>query len=172
MTRCVSAAKKRQSEIDHELLERRSRRSRLERMSKAVPLIHGRKRLHEQLGDVADAPVLPDDFSANRREAITKLAHSQQLEREALSEMAKLQTAIASVTIPTGLFEHRTAITQLQSGLGSYQKAAKDRPSLVAQQDQAERRARKSSRSWDVSPNWSRPTSCGSPAGSDNEFRN
>jgi hypothetical protein len=139
--KALKAAKKRQTEIDRELLEKSLRKSSLERFSKAVPLIATRKRLLEQLVAVADAPLLPDDFTALRRESLSRLGAAQLAEQEASGELKKIQAAIDGALVPAGLLEHRTSITGLHADLGSYQKAAKDRPGLVAQKQQLEIRA-------------------------------
>lgn len=135
-------AEKRQAKIDEQLREKRTQKSRLERIDKALPLSGRRNRLQEQLAEVAQAPMLPDEFSGDRREAIAELANAQQTKREASNAIEKLQMAIVGLNIPTALLEHRTAITRLHTDLGSYQKAAKDRPGLVARLERTEQQAR------------------------------
>lgn len=139
--KALRAAKKRLDSTDSDLLGKRTRKSRLERLVKAQPLLATRKHWLEQQATVSDAPVLPDDFTANRREAEVNLANAKLSEQEAAQEIAKLHAAIAEVKVPEGLLERRSAISHLHSGLGSYQKAAKDRPVLVAQKRQLDEAA-------------------------------
>lgn len=135
-------AEKRLGAIDQQLLEKRAEHSRLERIDKALPLIVRRRRIEEQLAEVAGTPLLPNGFSGDRREAVSELGTARQAEQDASRETESLQAAIASLNVPSGVLEHRTAITRLHSELGSYQKAAHDRPGLVARLENAEQQAR------------------------------
>jgi uncharacterized protein YhaN len=137
----LKAAKKRQAATDRDLLEKRAKKSRLERLIKAQPLLATRKHWLQQQATVADVPVLSDDFTSNRREALVNLANALQSKEEATQEIEKLRAAIAEVKIPEALLERRSAILHLHSGLGSYQKAAKDRPVLTAQKRQLDENA-------------------------------
>ena len=137
----LKLAAQRQTHIDQQLLEMRSQESRLGRVNEALPLIGSRDRLQKQLAEVAEAPLLPDNFSVERGERTTQLKNAELAERNASNASEKLAAAIAELTAPKGLLEHRTAITRLHTDLGSYQKAAKDRPTLVAQLAQAEQQA-------------------------------
>ena len=74
--KALRAAEKRQDEINDQLRNKRKEQGRLERIDKALPLIGRRKGLQEQLDDVADASLLPDDFAASRAGLIAKLANA------------------------------------------------------------------------------------------------
>jgi uncharacterized protein YhaN len=141
--KALHVAETQQKEIDQQLLDKRRQQSRFERIGKAIPLIGRRNGLREQLTEVADAPLLPDEFSGNRREAITELDNAQRAAADAAKALKRLDAEVAKINVPLGMLEHRTAISQLHTGLGSYQKAAKDQPGLVALLDDAEQRARK-----------------------------
>ena len=132
----------RQAKIDKELDEKRSEKNRLERIDKALPLISRRKRIKEQLGEVVEARLLPEDFPANRTKAETELALTQQAERHTLKAIKELQDEIAKLDVPQILLEHRTSITGLHSKLGSHQKATQDRPGLVARLENSQQQAR------------------------------
>lgn len=139
--KALRAARKRQSDTDRDLLDKMGRKGRIERFTKALPLIVNRKHWLEQLAAVAEVPLLPEDFTVDRRDALSQWANAKQGEEEAASEIAKLQASIAGAKVPEGLLERRSAISQLHSRLGSYQKAAKDRPELVASKRQTDERA-------------------------------
>ena len=139
--KALGQATARVSEIDKQLLVQKSEKSRLERIDAALPLIAQRHRLREQLVELADATLLPDEFSGNRREADTELKRERQALAESEKAIAKLREAMSELKIPEQLLAHRTAITRLHTELGSFQKAAKDRPGLVARMEQAERQA-------------------------------
>jgi len=134
-------AQKRQREIDKELSEKRAERNRLDRVSRSLLLISQLKQLREDLTSVADAPLLPETFSADRREAETNLSNAKQNKRTAEQEIERLTKQLAEVEVPQHLLEHRTAITDLHTELGSYRKAAKDRPNLVDRRDHAQQQA-------------------------------
>ena len=139
--KALRQATRRVGEIDKQLLMQKSEKSRLERIDSALPLIAQRQRLHEQLAELADAVLLPDEFSGKRREANAELQREQQSLADAEKATAKLRQAMHQLKIPEQLLAHRTAITRLHTELGSFQKAAKDRPGLVARVEQAQQQA-------------------------------
>ncbi len=128
-------------EIDRQLKLKKTEHCRLERIDDALPVIAQRQQLREQLTELAGVPLLPEDFSGNRRESVAKLETGRQSRDEAVKAIAKLHQDIAKLKLPEELLAHRSAITRLHTELGSYQKAAKDRPGLVARMEQAEKRA-------------------------------
>src|SRR5690606_1157117 len=99
--------------------------------------------LREMLAGVADAALLPESFPADRREAETNLGNAHVEERKTREQIEQLEEELRRIEVPVELLQHRTAITQLHSDLGSYQKAADDRPGLVAGRDGAQREAEK-----------------------------
>lgn len=135
-------AEARKEEIETELLEKKSERSRLTRIDQALPLIAKRAHLRQELTDVDNAPLLSEDFSEARREAATELKNAEQAEKAANTAIEELDAEIEHLELPEGLLAHRTAITQLHEALGSVRKAAKDRPGLAAQLERAETEAR------------------------------
>ena len=128
----------RQRKLDDELKAKRAEQSRLQRVKQSLPLIGERQTLHAQLAEVADAPLLPDTFSNERIQAQQKLENAKREQRQAEEEIHRLEQARAQIKVPESLLRHRTAITQLHADLGSYVKAAKDRPGLVARRQRAE----------------------------------
>jgi uncharacterized protein YhaN len=137
----LQQAQERLEEIDRELTSRRTERSRLLRVHDSLPLIGQLKPVQQKLAQLVDAPLLPEEFSADRREAETQLETARrdaQLARDAIS---RLDEQLAAVEVPADLLEHRTAIEQLHTDLGSYRKAAADLPGLVARRNAARQRA-------------------------------
>jgi uncharacterized protein YhaN len=133
---------RRQQEIDAQLRDKRAEKSRLERIDQALPRIGRRKQLSEQLAEVADAPLLPDDFAQQRSTAAAELANAQRSLRGSLQQIERISQAITAQTVPTGLLEHRSTITGLHATLGGYRKAAKDRPTLAAELESKEQQTR------------------------------
>lgn len=136
-------AEQRQEEIDQELSQKQTERSRLDRVHRSLPLIGQLGPLREKVAGLADARMLPDSFSADRRGAETSLANAKMDAAKARREIDRIENDLGGTDVPAGLLEHRTAITQLHKQLGGYQKAANDRPGLVAGRDQAQQEARK-----------------------------
>jgi uncharacterized protein YhaN len=116
-------------------------RNRLDRIRQSVSLVIKLKPLREQLALVADAPLLPESFAADRREAETNLRNATYALKQALQEIERLEEALSRVRVPVELLAHQTAISGLQAALGSYQKAAKDRPGLLAKCELAQQHA-------------------------------
>ena len=130
-------AEKRQREIDEELTRKRVERNRLDRIGQSLPLIAKRTPLREALAGVATARLLPESFEADRREAATALSTAIRDEARGRQEIERLEGELRSVIVPIAMLEHRTAISKVHTDLGSYQKASKDRPGLVADRDAA-----------------------------------
>lgn len=139
--RAVRQAEQRQREIDEELNGKRAERSRLDRIRQSLPMIGQLNLLRRTLDEIADAPLLHEGFSADRREAETCLANAQRAAKKAREEIQRLDDELGRVEVPVELLAHRTAITQWHAALGSYQKAARDRPGLVADRARAQQQA-------------------------------
>lgn len=150
--RDLAEAAQRREEIQQQLQERRMRKSRLERVAKALPLLVRRERTEKERAEVADAPLLPDDFSGTRREAQTQLGHARDTEREAAKAIEMLQGKMAELQVPEELLQNRSAIHELHTQRGSILQAAEDRPGLVAEREAAERQARRILRELDREP--------------------
>ncbi len=134
----MKSAKKRKEEIESQLSIKRTEQSRLKRFHQAIPLICERKQQLRELESVANAPLLPDDFSSKRSSLIAQLHAEKQTEQETTEKIKILKEQIAGVDYQSDLLEHRTAISQLHTDLGSYKKALKDRPRLAAELEQTE----------------------------------
>ena len=124
--------------IEAELLARRAEKGRLERIRDALPMVTRRDKVLGELGPVADAVILPDAFSEQRRQTAAALAEAHKSQRDASEQIASIDQAMAQLHVPAPLLEHRTAIQQLHTDLGSYHKAVHDRPRLVVQRQQLE----------------------------------
>lgn len=138
--KAVREAEKRRSELDVELAALRTRASLLDRVEKALPLIGTRRELIADFEAVADAPLLPDDFQANRSKLITSLLHEEHNERAAQRDIDSLRSQIDSIVVPTALLHRRSAINDLKDRLGAWHKAQHDLPSLITRKKDAEER--------------------------------
>lgn len=123
----------RQDQVAKELAGKRARQSLLERVEQALPLLQVRERHAERLAELVEAPLLDEDFSARRRELEAGLLAARSDEASAAKGIAKYEEKMTGVQIPEGLLEHRPLILELHGQRGAHQKAAVDRPGLVAQ---------------------------------------
>lgn len=129
----------RQEQIEKQLRDKRWSKSRLERIGQALPKIGRRRLLLAQLAELAGVPLLPDDFAQRRSQVTTGLEHAGKTQRQAADKIDRLTQDINTLSIPPALLAHRAAITGLHTRLGSYQKAAADRPKLVGELENAQR---------------------------------
>ncbi|MBM4092305.1 MAG: hypothetical protein FJ276_23190, partial [Planctomycetes bacterium] len=132
----------RNEEIVQTLLDKRTEKGRLERLGEALPVIGRRETLLAELPRVADAPLLPADFSERRREATTQLDATRDAERQSTEDIERITSAIEQFSISPSLLEHAGAIQQLKEDLGMHRKALKDRVGLVATRQRLENDAR------------------------------
>jgi uncharacterized protein YhaN len=138
--KAVREADKRRSDLDDELAALRKRASLLDRVEKALPLIGTRRELVAQFESVKDAPLLPDDFQANRSTLITSLRHEENNERVAQRDIESLRSQIDAIVVPIALLDRRSAINDLKDRLGAWHKAQKDLPLLITRKKSAEER--------------------------------
>jgi uncharacterized protein YhaN len=123
-------AKKRIDRIQYEMDERLRLRGRLERIRQSLPLIARRRDVGNDLAALESLPRLADDFAARRIKMETRLqeARSDRVQREAAIE--KDRGRVAALPVACELLAVDRDIEQIQQELGSYRKAAKDRPGL------------------------------------------
>lgn len=113
--------------LDADLAADRRERDRLDRMRKALPAAARRKECLNDLRCVADALLLPDDFTQQRREAMAQLPALQHAERQAREELERIERQLAELDLPADVLEQAEAIESLQQRLGSYRKGLADR---------------------------------------------
>jgi len=134
-------AERSQQEIVEKLAVKHRERHYFERVYMSLPLASQLGPIRKELNDLSTAVLLPDTFSADRRQAEVSLHHATERATKTLLDIESIERQLQQVDIPLGLLQHRTWIDQLQADLGSYQKAAKDLPHLVSERDAASRRA-------------------------------
>lgn len=123
-------AEKRINVLAAELEHRQQERHRLERIRKALPLIAKRKELQKAYTEFADAPILPEDFGESRRDMVTTLRTAENQRDQALKSIETIRAQIQGIEIPGNLIPYAEEIQDIQQVLGSYRKAAQDRPNL------------------------------------------
>jgi uncharacterized protein YhaN len=130
----LQAAVKRKQEVDAELSARLHDRSRLERYTRALPAIGRRREMIVSLAACADAPLLREDFSDERRDTVTKLRLAKDSEREATDQVQELEREIAAITVPEPVLANDDVIEELQQRLGAHRKALHDRKTRLEPQ--------------------------------------
>lgn len=128
--------------LDARLIETRTARQRSERVRQALPLAAKRQYLAAELATLADAPQLADDFPEQRRDTQRALEAAQRTWHETATALARIDADLHSLVVSEAVLGSAPLIQQLNQGLGAYQKAARDRPRLVGQREQAEEQAR------------------------------
>src|SRR5690606_23015737 len=93
-------------EFDTELKQQRTERSRLKRIRDSLPLIGQLKPLRQRLVELAQAPLLPDTFPADRAHAESKLEDSRLDAQQAQREIERLEEQLSGIDVPAGLLEH------------------------------------------------------------------
>lgn len=124
--------------VDERLVRVRTLRERWERVRQALPLAAKRRRLAAELAEVSDAPQLTPDFPDRRVQTQHALETAEKTLRETATALTRIDADLQSQVVSDAVLGNAPLIQQLNQGLGAYQKAARDRPRLVGQRDQAE----------------------------------
>nr|MDQ3329623.1 AAA family ATPase [Planctomycetota bacterium] len=137
-TEALRQATANRDRIEATLTELRRRQAKLERIRHAVHPA-GRLREHEaELAGVADAPLLPEGFSENRR----RIEAERQLVTVRLSgldaEAEQIESRLAELQVPDDLLAAAQEIERLYKRLGSYEQTLADTPKRLAELAQFE----------------------------------
>jgi len=132
----LQQAKTKRERLEAKLAELRRRQAQLQRLQHAIRPA-GRLRERElELADVADAPLLPKDFSEHRR----RIETTQRLTAERLkafdAESTQLSEKLDLLDVPNDLLASAHEIKRLLKQSGSYSQAGDDLPHLVGEMRQ------------------------------------
>ena len=116
-------------------------RARLERIARALPVIGRRRQIGEELARLGDVPILPEDFSEKRRDAVARLDMAGKARQEASEEIQRIEQEMASLVVPDSVLAQAEAIEETYRGLSVFRKAQADLPSLVTKRGQLEKAA-------------------------------
>ncbi len=117
-------------DVEADLEEKQSELNRLERITKALPLIARRKELLDAHGQIADAVLLPEDFSKRRAEAFEALKVAQNLAEQAQANLTEIRQNRENLKVDDRLLARADRIEAFYQELGSHRKARNDRPRL------------------------------------------
>ena len=124
------------ADVERRLEAARIEKSRLERVSQAVALVAKLKELVVRAAELGPVTVLPEGFSERRREAVTQLAEAESEARVVRQALSELEEQMEQLAAPEPLIGQRHAIEPLSDALGSYRKAQRDLPGLIASREQ------------------------------------
>jgi uncharacterized protein YhaN len=120
-------------EIELQLSKFRCELNRLNRIQKGIPLFIQLNTEKQKCEELKAVRILPDDFTERRTLAANQKIVSDRMRQEAELEIQKLRKLITDVNLPSHVLEYQSAIQSLHTELGSYLKATKDRPRLIAE---------------------------------------
>lgn len=126
-------ASKHKGRVNRELEEKQKERHRLERIKEALPAIARRKELLNEFRSYADAIILPADFADRRRELLTDLRVAENEKAQSLKSIEEIDNTLNELEVPECILEHAEMIERFYQGLGSHNKAEKDRTRLLTE---------------------------------------
>lgn len=128
--------------LDSRLRDTRAARARAERVRQALPAVAKRSQLVAELAALDGVPELDGAFAQRRSAAQHALATAHGVVQDAAAELQRIDAELGELVVSDAVLSGAALIQQLNQELGAYQKAARDRPKLVGQRDQAEDEAR------------------------------
>lgn len=111
---------------------------RLKRFEQALGPIARRKQLLNDLIPLADAVLLPGEFTLDHREAVSKLKPAEIAETSFLQDVKAIDEELRTLEISEVLLEQSETVEHLHLRLGSYQQAMRDRARLLGESAQLE----------------------------------
>ena len=126
--------------IEKQQGEKDRRRRQLERIHQLLPQLALRNALRQQLAELGEVVVLPDDFSVRRLEVEKALHTLSRRETDLAGKLAQRQK-IAAFSPYQEVLEAEADIEELQERLGGYNKAREDQPNLEGMRVSCKREA-------------------------------
>ena len=114
------------------IAEAKRARARLGRVRDAIEPARERARLLEELGPLADAPLLPADFRERRLGQLASFRNFQEREHALQAKIERLTRDLDALNIPENLLNQGPAIDDLYARLKGYDKAKRDTISQAA----------------------------------------
>ncbi|MFW6114285.1 MAG: AAA family ATPase [bacterium] len=138
----LRTAQTQKNKLDEAIRKKRSEQNRLARIRDAVSAIGRWRKANEDLAEVRDAPLLPEDFSDTSHAALIELRTTEQQREDAENAIAKIDGELESVSIPEELLRESDAIESMRDRLGGHLKAMRDRPKLETSRELSESEAK------------------------------
>lgn len=103
------------------------------RYQRAIPLLHERELLNQELKLLVNVKRLPADFAARKYEALTRWKQAEEQQSAAEETLAILRANPQPPAVSNRLLERADELTRLIADWGSYHKAQTDRHHLLTQ---------------------------------------
>jgi len=117
-------------QLTTQLQQLRAEQHRLARIQRTRPLLQRREQLKDELLQLTEVVILPDDAMNQHFEVITRLRMAQAQEKQTLLDIAQLQQHCQHIQINEAFLAHKEQIDALRGRLGSHQKAERDLPGV------------------------------------------
>jgi uncharacterized protein YhaN len=117
----------------------RSTHARLTRLRTIAPQLHILDAECENIREFSDLPELSEQAINRLRTAITQSETSRQKKESAVESLAAAKAALDGIIVEAGILVHQASVQTLQTNIGKYQSACKDR-ARVASDAESKRR--------------------------------
>ncbi|MBI2570138.1 MAG: AAA family ATPase [Candidatus Schekmanbacteria bacterium] len=121
--------------LDAGRAERTAEHVRTERLRAALPLLADRARVIERLAALADVRLLPEDFGAQRRDALQRLAVARRDRERALADIERVRRDLAELSPSEQILAAAAAIEDLHQRLSAYTRALAELPRMRGELD-------------------------------------
>ncbi|BAP56354.1 hypothetical protein THII_2057 [Thioploca ingrica] len=138
----LDEAQQQHTYLTQQLQQLRAEQHRLERIQRTRPLLQRHQELKAEWAQLQDAILLPDDAATKHFQAKLSLRTAQTQEKQAIQDIAQLQSQLGAIQIPQALLIQKAIIDDLRGRLGSHQKAARDLPGVRTEMRTVEGEAR------------------------------
>ncbi|MCM8883209.1 MAG: AAA family ATPase [Candidatus Thiodiazotropha sp.] len=134
--RALARTEKELEKIQGDLATQRADVNRLQRIQRVIPKLVRRRGLLQDLAELGEVVVLPDNFAERRQAAVSAMESARTIVEKALPRLEGLRKQLAGLSINEALLEQAENIEDLHMRLGSHRKAMRDRPNLDAEMRQ------------------------------------
>jgi uncharacterized protein YhaN len=125
-------------DLDIALAREEAEHRRLDRLSRALPLLAARSDAQMRLDAMGDIPILPEGFAERRLNAQAERSTAVESAGAAGREIAGIEAELEMIEVPDLILAEAPAIASLREELGGLRKARTRRPRLAEQAAQAE----------------------------------
>ena len=133
--KALTKALEQKQATEQQLTEAQAEKNRLERIREAFPLIARRKKLADDLAAYGSVVILPETFTSQRRELMSKLKIAARERQQAAEAISQIREEIDRIDFSDRIINNAFEIESIYQQLGSYIKAAGDRTPLETRMD-------------------------------------
>jgi uncharacterized protein YhaN len=114
-------------------------RARMERLGRAAPVIGAIDALQARLGDLGALPSAPDGSGDALIDAIAAATTATLAQETAVAHVHRVEGDLAAIAVDDALLGKADAVEALTPDLGAYQKALRDLPGVMREEDEVTR---------------------------------